>query len=514
MSTTRGYLEGQVAEYYDFGPVPSVIDPRDGMPIAVRVQPMYFFFDDKDRPLFSRPVRELRDGTDWIRGGRDVLNPNPMDFCAGKTDPIELGSARRSTKRKRRSLSAAAAASRWPIRIAGRGRLPAAHRRSDSPGPGPAAPASTPVCGRSSRSMVPPGYRPDRIKQVATLDKAIASGKYRKRAHRQGDQLPDRRRAHLRQPGHHLAPDLRPRIEIWYRRLLSTCFLANGWETLGLEDGRPFFANSDAERVDTFDVVPADRRSGPRGPARAGGAGGQAYEPASSPRTERRRQPTLTRVRQQHPVGQPAPADRGDPGGLHPDALDDRRAGARTDYAPGGWKSDSRHRPQQGHAAGARSSIPWSGTCPCAGWRSSARSSRTTTRSTRAPVGRACNVASGCRIPTNLPATSSRTPAAIPCATRRRTPSTPTTSRWSATRTPASATPPSSATPSLAGRGSPSARARPTPSRATVIGASRPGAGSASGPAWAPTPGRRRTWARSPRTGWTAAAGGPRASSA
>ena len=40
-----GYLDGQVAEYYDFGLVPSIIDPDDGTPIAVRVQPMYFFFD-------------------------------------------------------------------------------------------------------------------------------------------------------------------------------------------------------------------------------------------------------------------------------------------------------------------------------------------------------------------------------------------------------------------------------------------------------------------------------------
>src|SRR5688572_26080788 len=68
INVIRGFVEKAAAEYYDFGVVPSIIDPTNGEPVAVRVQPMYFFFDDKEAPLFYRPVRELRDGTDWIRG--------------------------------------------------------------------------------------------------------------------------------------------------------------------------------------------------------------------------------------------------------------------------------------------------------------------------------------------------------------------------------------------------------------------------------------------------------------
>jgi len=59
----------------------------------------------------------------------------------------------------------------------------------------------------------------------------------------------------------------RPRIEIWYRRMLGYCYLANGWETIGqaLDEDQPasdpanlrlFQAGIDINnRVDTFDVL-------------------------------------------------------------------------------------------------------------------------------------------------------------------------------------------------------------------------------------------------------------------
>ncbi|HXU80372.1 MAG TPA: hypothetical protein VN914_03175, partial [Polyangia bacterium] len=63
-----GFVDGAQAEYYNFGTVPVQRDPFTGTPQVATVRPMYFFFDLAGHPLFSAPVRELRDGTDWIKG--------------------------------------------------------------------------------------------------------------------------------------------------------------------------------------------------------------------------------------------------------------------------------------------------------------------------------------------------------------------------------------------------------------------------------------------------------------
>src|SRR4029079_3737259 len=97
------------------------------------------------------------------------------------------------------------------------------------------------------------GYAPDSIKHKATLDKAVAAGKAAVRSTQKVINCPilDERTAVSRGVADAATP--RPRIELWYRRQLTFCYLANGWETLGNDQG-PLNANSDAARVYTSDV--------------------------------------------------------------------------------------------------------------------------------------------------------------------------------------------------------------------------------------------------------------------
>jgi len=71
----------------------------------------------------------------------------------------------------------------------------------------------------------------------------------------------------------------RPRIELWYRRQLTFCYLANGWETIGNDQGL-IRANSDTARVDTFDVSRVSVGDGPVKETRLVVPISRAYNPA------------------------------------------------------------------------------------------------------------------------------------------------------------------------------------------------------------------------------------------
>jgi hypothetical protein len=333
-----GYLNGQVAEYYDFGFVPSIIDLNTGAPTAVRVQPMYFFFDEADRPLFSQPVRELRSGIDWMRGGHDVLNPNPKDYCEGVTgDQTQCKKDNDNEKKKS-----------YPLRR--RDPLIDPNRNVDD--------YQRPLVDLSPRDRggpaseytglwemlevtVPPKYVVDSIKHVATLQKALASGKFKVRSTGKVINCPMVDERTYVNRGMTARRIFHPRIELWYRRLLTTCFLANGWETLGREDGVRYFANSDQERLDTFDVVRVDLGNGPTASQRVMVPVGRAYEPAIIVDDQSfENAPTITRVAF-NVITSLAPRHfPSDPPGYTPmrwmfDAL------APNDYEAGHWKSES-----------------------------------------------------------------------------------------------------------------------------------------------------------------------------
>jgi hypothetical protein len=250
----RGYLDGQVAEYYDFGLVPTIVDPTNFEPIAVRVQPMYFFFDNQLRPLWSRPVREIKDGTDWIKGGHDVLSPNPTDFCAGVTDADGLVACKQANQRER--MKSYPLRQRDPLGDPDRGGVDDYQRPIVDLTPQNNDPPRRQYTGLwEVMEVITPGdYKVDSIKSLATLQRALDSKKYILRATGKVINCPLVDSRTYVNAGITNRKVLRPRIELWYRRQAAVCLLANGWETLGQPDGTRFLANSDSDRVDTFDV--------------------------------------------------------------------------------------------------------------------------------------------------------------------------------------------------------------------------------------------------------------------
>jgi hypothetical protein len=253
---TGGYLDGESAEYYNFGAVPFRADPKTGVPLAVPVQPMYFFFRSPDGvPLFSRPVRQTRDGTDWMPGGRGVLNPNPKDFCAGvpegsrSSHPCE----RKNQEERRKSYPTR---QRDPLVDPVRGAADYQRPIIDvTPANRSAASPQYTGLWEIVEVLAPAGYRPDSIKHAATLEQAVASGKFKRRHTGKVINCPLVDERTYVATGTTNRPLPRPRIDVWYRRKVAQCYLANGWETLGNDQGEMFYYDQDEERIDTFDVI-------------------------------------------------------------------------------------------------------------------------------------------------------------------------------------------------------------------------------------------------------------------
>jgi hypothetical protein len=333
-----GYLAGDTAEYYDFGLVPTVVEPTTGVPTAVRVQAMYFFFNDQERPLFSPPVRELRNGVDWIRGGHDVLNPNPKDFCQGASDQVACKELNEGEKLKSYPLRR-----RDPLLDPDRGNSDDYQRPLIDLSPRDRGGPATEYTGlwEIVEVIAPPGYDPDSIKHVATLQKGVTAGKFRMRGTGKVINCPlvDERTYVNR--GMTSRRIFRPRIELWYRRLLAYCFLANGWETLGREDGVRYWANSDDQRLDTFDVNRLQLGDGPNATQRVLVPVGRAYEPAvivddqsfiNMPMVTRVAYNIITSSRPRHSPGDP-------PGYTPMRWMFD--IPAPEDYESGTWKSEA-----------------------------------------------------------------------------------------------------------------------------------------------------------------------------
>jgi hypothetical protein len=295
ISPTIGFIDGEQVEYYDFGVVPAQVDGASGKPIAVVVQPMYFFFTAKGYPLFSSPVRETRDGTDWMKGGKNTLDPNPKDFCAGvpmdkqKTDPC----FRKNMEEKKKP---------YPVRE--RDPLPDRIRKvPDYQRPiVDVSPADLGGVGTYTgfweiwEVTAPDDYEPDAIKHVDTLRSAVNSGKFSQRRTQKVINCPiiDERTQVLR--GVTDRPTPHPRIELWYKRKMTYCFLANGWETMGNDKGELLFSNSDDLRVDTFDVARLNIGEGKVKQTRLVVPVGLAYAPAIFTSDSSAAAPNVTRV--------------------------------------------------------------------------------------------------------------------------------------------------------------------------------------------------------------------------
>jgi hypothetical protein len=235
-----GWMNGVRAQYYDFGIVGSVKKRTDtAVPDYAVVNPMYFFFNSAGQPLFSKPIYERRTGLWHMRGGVRVLDPNPPNSSA-KNVPYsvrirnELVDSARGTSDYQRPIVDVLQhvqpgySGLWEI----------------------------------WEVIAPDDYQPDAIKSYATLRTALDSGWQLTRTQRviNCPVIDDRQ---------YVAPTAtwygmpHPRIELWYRTKQGSCFLTDGWLALGDFNGTLYKANSNARRLNTFDVISYTIGNGP-----------------------------------------------------------------------------------------------------------------------------------------------------------------------------------------------------------------------------------------------------------
>jgi hypothetical protein len=253
---TRGWTSGNRVEYLDFGAVtvPRKLGTRGEtlrIPDAARVFPMYFFFDSGGRPLFSKPAFDGRTGGWHMRGGRNPPDPAPLP-------PPSEGPGR----------NAYFATSFWARpravivdtdRNSSEYQRPIIDTLLDDPN-------YTGLWEIVEITVKDSHYRPDDTKSAATIKDGIASGKLAQLRTGKVINCPVLDERTQVTPSVMANNIPRPRIEVWYRTKLGSCYLINGWETIGetLDESSPatdranlrlFKAGVEQDRrLDTFDV--------------------------------------------------------------------------------------------------------------------------------------------------------------------------------------------------------------------------------------------------------------------
>lgn len=250
LAPEAGYEGGAGAEYYNFGAV-AVQTNAFGEPLTARVNPMYFFFTPDGLPLMAPVVRERRTRQDFILGGEGVTNMNPKDFCAvagaNPTDCQALNDRQldRIYSQRFRELLLD------PLRNVADYQRPIV---DVSPADTGGVRALYSGLWEIVEVTVPSDYRPDSVKHARTLQKAIDAKDFKARRTGKVINCPIIDERTEVPQGVADAGNPRPRMEIWYRRKLAFCYLADGWLTLGDAAGTRFPANTDNQRLDTFDV--------------------------------------------------------------------------------------------------------------------------------------------------------------------------------------------------------------------------------------------------------------------
>jgi hypothetical protein len=234
MLPQKGWVNGLRAEYYDFGLANSVKRRNDtAVPDYAQVPPMYFFFDDGGRPMFSKPVWEPRTALWHMRGGRDVLNPNPR------------GNAPRNVPYSVRVRDYLVDPARGNVADYQRPIIDRIQHNGDYTG----------LWEIVEVTVTDSGYIPDAVKSFETLQKGIDSGAFEVRKTGKVINCPVLDDRTYVTPTAMLYGMPRPQIELWYRTKRGRCFLADGWPTLGDANGNLFNAKQDARRVQTFDII-------------------------------------------------------------------------------------------------------------------------------------------------------------------------------------------------------------------------------------------------------------------
>jgi hypothetical protein len=261
---SRGWTAGTRVESVDFGAVtvPRKLDGKGSalrIPDTARVYPMYFFFDSSARPMSSKPRYDSRTGVWQMRGGQSPAVPAPIDTPADeparssyfrlpnllRPHDVLFDDDRGSSDFQRpiidTLLDDANYTGLWEI---------------------------------VEVTVNDGGYQPDSIKSAASINSAASDGKLSLQRTGKVINCPviDDRTAVT--PSGMMNTIPRPRVEIWYRRMLGFCYLANGWETIGqaVDESQPvtdpanlrlFQAGVDIDkRVDTFDVLRTTLGSG------------------------------------------------------------------------------------------------------------------------------------------------------------------------------------------------------------------------------------------------------------
>jgi hypothetical protein len=263
---TDGWNSGLRAQYYDFGLVSfsrkrSAAGAVLAEPDSGRANPMYFFYEKgSKKPIFSRPIYDARTGTFHMRGGKDTLDPNPkpadaVDARAYYGLPYSAR-ARNTVKDPDRSN---ADDYQRPL-------IDLLHNNANYSG-----------VWEVVAVLVDSDYEPDSIKSVKTLLAAEAAGKVTIQRTGKAINCPvlDDRTwvvpSNMRfQTKPEAFMEVQPRIELWFRTKLGSCFMSNGWETIGetfaegdkLKDPRDSanvgLRKYDELGIDTFDVIRFD----------------------------------------------------------------------------------------------------------------------------------------------------------------------------------------------------------------------------------------------------------------
>jgi hypothetical protein len=267
LPVARGWAAGSRVEAIDFGAVtvPRKFDAKGSalrIPDTARVFPMYFFFDSSGHPMYSKPLYDTKTGVWSIRGGHDPLTPTPID------PPVPGAEPQRSTYYGNINI----VRPRQVLADRDRGgsrdfQRPVIDTLLDDPN-------YTGLYEIVEVTIKGGGFTPDSIKSVSTINAAVADGKASLQRTGKVINCPIVDERTFVTPSAMTNAIPRPRIELWYRRMYGTCYLANGWETLGEaidetvtptdpNNLRLFQAGVDIDkRVDTFDVLRTTLGSG------------------------------------------------------------------------------------------------------------------------------------------------------------------------------------------------------------------------------------------------------------
>ena len=257
IAPSRGWANGTRIEFYNFGAV-TMLRQRSGtgsltnVPDVTPVPSIYFFYNSQGQALSSKPVYEARTGSWSMPGGLGVLDPTPIPAPADDAAKSAYYGAPYFTRPRNLLVD--------DVRGVADYQRPVIDLLPSQMG-------YLGVWEIVEVTVDDSSYQIDGIKSLSTMQMGIDSGQLR--AHSTGividcPVLDERTKV---QPSvmHNNVP--RPRIEVWYRTRLGSCFLANGWESIGetvdpqvsatdRSNLRLFRAGVDQDRrLNTFDVT-------------------------------------------------------------------------------------------------------------------------------------------------------------------------------------------------------------------------------------------------------------------